>query len=152
MRIHQKTILVLLTLATAVCMTSSAYAADTKQEAAVKAYYAGFVNKDWDMVASQLAPGFTFTTPANDNDHMPIAKFKAECWPTSKFMKAASFTKIFENAGELAVLVQMTTTDGKIVRNVDIYDFDSAGKIKAAEVFFGRGVGGFGYPGNNAKK
>ena len=152
MRIHQKAIMVLLALATAACMASSAYAADSKQEAAVKAYYAGFVNKDWDMVASQLAPGFTFTTPATDNDHMPIAKFKEECWPTSKFMKAASFTKIFENAGELAVLVQMTTTDGKIVRNVDIYDFDSAGKIKAAEVFFGRGVGGFGYPGNNAKK
>lgn len=149
MRIHQKTIFVLLTLATVACMTSSAYAADSKEEAAVKAYYAGFVNKDWDTVARQLAPGFTFTTPAGDNDHMPIEKFKAECWPTAKFTKAASMTKIFENDGELAVQVQITTTDGKIVRNVDIYDFDSAGKIKAIEVFFGRGVGGFGYPGNN---
>jgi hypothetical protein len=115
----------------------------------VKAYYAGFVDKDWDAVASQLAPGFTFTTPANDNDHMPIEKFKAECWPTAKLTKAASITKIFEDAGELAVQVQITTTDDKIIRNVDIYDFDSAGKIKSIEVFFGRSVGALGYPGND---
>src|SRR5215472_8302682 len=120
MRIDRKTILVLLTLVAAVCAASSGYAQDSKKLMAVKACYAGFVNKDWNTVASQLAPGFTFTTPATDNDHMPIDKFKAECWPTSKFMKAASMTKVFETADELAVQVQMTTTDDKIVRNVDV--------------------------------
>ena len=58
MRIDRKAIMVLLTFATAICMTSSAYAQDSKKEMAVKAYYAGFVDKDWDAVASQLAPGF----------------------------------------------------------------------------------------------
>lgn len=152
MRIDRKAIMVLLTFATAICMTSSAYAQDSKKEMAVKAYYAGFVDKDWDAVASQLAPGFTFTTPATDNDHMPIAKFKEECWGTAKFMKAASMTKIFESSDELAVQVEMTTTDNKIVRNIDVYEFDSSGKIKAIEVYFGRGIGGFGYPGNKDKK
>lgn len=150
MRIDRKAVMVLFTLAAALCMTASVYAQDTKQEAAVKAYYAGFVNKDWNTVASQLAPGFTFTTPATDNDHMPLEKFKAECWPTSKFMKAARFTSIFESGGKLAVQVEMTTTDNKIVRNLDVYEFDSTGKIKAIEVYFGRGGGGgYGYPGNN---
>lgn len=150
MRIDRKAVMVLLTLAAALCMTSGVHAQDTKKEAAVKAYYAGFVNKDWNMVASQLAPGFTFTSPATDNDHMPLEKFKQECWPTSKFMKAARFTTVFESDGKLAVQVEMTTTDNKIVRNLDVYDFDSAGKIQAVEVYFGRGGGGgYGYPGNN---
>ena len=149
MRIDRKAVMVLFTLAAALCMTSSVYAQDTKQEAAVKTYYAGFVDKDWNKVASVLDPGFTFTSPATDNDHMPLEKFKAECWPTSKFMKAARFTTVFESGGKLAVQVEMTTTDDKIVRNLDVYDFDSAGKIQAIEVYFGRGGGGgYGYPGN----
>ncbi len=149
MRIDRKAVMVLFTLAAALGMTASVQAQDSKQEAAVKAYYAGFVNKDWNMVASVLDPGFTFTSPATDNDHMPLEKFKAECWPTSKFMKSARFTTVFESGGKLAVQVEMTTTDDKIVRNLDVYEFDSAGKIKAVEVYFGRGGGGgYGYPGN----
>jgi len=152
MRIDRKAVMVLLTLATALCMTSSVHAHDSKEEAAVKAYYAGFVDKDWNMVASALAPGFTFTTPATDNDHMPLEKFKQECWPTSKFLKTAHLTTVFESGGKLAVQVEMTTTDNKIVRNLDVYEFDSTGKIKAIEVYFGRGAGGgYGYPGNNSK-
>lgn len=46
-------------------------------------------------------------------------------------------------------MVEITTTDNKFVRNMDVYDFNSAGKIKAVEVFFGAGIG---YPGSNLDK
>ena len=135
----------LFALITTIGMTSNSYAQRTKKEQAVKGYYDGFVNKDWNSVMSQLADAFTFTSPANDNDHISLQKFKEECWPTSKMTKSVSFVKMFESVDELALLVQITTTNNKIVRNVDIYDFDSAGKIKAVEVFFGPGIS---YPGN----
>ena len=147
MKNKQNTIVVLLSLATMIGMTKSGYSQDTNREKAVKAYYNGFVSKDWNAVASQLADGFTFTSPANDNDHIPLEKFKSECWPTNKFMKSVSFIKMFESGDELALLVQITTTDNKLVRNVDIYNFNSAGRIKAIEVFFGPGIG---YPGNTS--
>jgi hypothetical protein len=135
----------LLTLITINCLTSVAHAQDPRKVKAVKAYYNGFVDKSWDVIAAQLADGFTFTSPANDNDHIPLEKFKAECFPTSKYTKSVSFIKWFQSGDQLALLVQITTTDNKIVRNVDVYDFDSAGKIKAIEVFFGPGIG---YPGS----
>jgi hypothetical protein len=135
----------LLALITTLCITHTSYAQDTQKETAVKAYYDGFQNKNWDAVASQLDAAFTFTSPANDNDHISLEKFHQECWGTSKYFKAVSFVKMFESGDQLALLVQITTTDNKIVRNVDIFNFNSVGKIKAVEVFFGAGIG---YPGS----
>jgi hypothetical protein len=136
----------LFALLTTIGTASNSYAQDTQKETAVKAYYNGFENKDWDAVSSQLDAGFTFTSPANDNDHISLDKFHELCWGTSKYFKAVSFVKMFENGDQLALLVQITTTDNKTVRNVDIFNFNGAGKIKAVEVFFGAGIG---YPGSN---
>ncbi len=145
MQMTTKTI-ALLALITTICMTATGYAQDTQKETAVKAYYNGFEDKNWDAVASQLDAAFTFTSPANDNDHISLEKFHQLCWGTSKYFKTVSFVKMFENGDQLALLVQITTTDNKTVRNLDVFNFNSAGKIAAVEVFFGAGIG---YPGSN---
>jgi hypothetical protein len=119
-------------------------AQSTQKEKAVKAYYSGFENKDWNEVAAQFADGFTFTSPNND-DHISIEKFKEKCWPTNQYFKKVDLIKMLEKGDDLMLLVQITTTDGKIVRNVDVYSFDQTGKIKSIEVFFGAGGK---YPGN----
>ena len=127
-----------------ICMAATnTYAQDTGKEKTVKAYYSGFENKDWNTIAAQLAGGFTFTSPTGD-DHISVAAFKEKCFPTSKFTKKVSFLKMVETGNELFLLVQINTTDNKIVRNVDIFTFDSLGKIKSHECFFGAGAG---YPG-----
>jgi hypothetical protein len=127
-----------------VCVTAGSYAQSTRKENVVKAYYSGFEKKDWNTVAAQLADGFTFTSPNND-DHIPIDQFKAKCWGTAQFFKKVEYVKMLENFNELMLLVQITTTDGKIIRNVDVYSFSAEGKIKSIEVFFGAGSK---YPGN----
>jgi hypothetical protein len=124
---------------------TSADAQDTRKEKAARTYYAGFVNKDWALTSSQLADGYTFSSPAGD-DHISVETFKERCFPTSKFFKTASFLKMSETDNELFVLVQINTIDNKIVRNVDLFTFDSLGKIRAVECFFGAGIG---YPGHN---
>ncbi|MGH2563699.1 MAG: nuclear transport factor 2 family protein, partial [Ginsengibacter sp.] len=121
-----------------ICMAAtSSFAQDTHKEKAVRAYYSGFENHDWNTVAAQLADGFTFTTPIND--HISLKEFKEECWPTNKLTKKGDIIKMTQSGSDLIVLVQIYTTDNKVARNVDIYSF-SAGKIKSIEVFFGPGI------------
>ena len=95
------------------------------------------------MVASQFADGFTFTSPNND-DHISVEKFKEKCWGTNVSFKKVNYIKMTENGKDLILLVEIITTENKVVRNVDIFNF-SSGKIKSIEVFFGSGSK---YPGN----
>jgi hypothetical protein len=134
--------LILLTCVTA----TNAYAQDTRQEKTIKTFYSGFVNKDWNTVASTLADDFNFTSPAPD-DHITLSAFHEKCFPTSKFTKEVNFLKMVESGNQVFLLVQINTTDNKIVRNMDYYTFNSAGKIQSYECFFGTGIG---YPGHNS--
>ena len=127
-----------------VCVTTRSFAQTTEKEKAVKAYYTGFEKKDWNLVSSQFADGFTFTSPNND-DHISIDKFKEKCWPTAKYVKSVDYISMVEKGDKLMLLVQITTTNGDVVRNVDAYTFSPAGKVKSIEVFFGAGTK---FPGN----
>jgi hypothetical protein len=125
-------------------MAASSSAQSTEKEKVVKAYYSGFESKDWNTVAAQFADGFTFTSPNND-DHISVDKFKEKCFGTAKFVKKINYIKMAETGNDLMLLVEIITVDGKVVRNVDVYSFNSTGKIKSIEVFFGAGSK---YPGN----
>jgi len=118
------------------------FAQGTEKEKVVRAYYTGFETHNWNLVASQLADGFTFTTPIND--HISVKEFKDECWGTNRFTKKVHFIKWAQSRNDLVLLGGINTTDNKLVRNVDIYTF-SGERIKSIEVFFGRGSK---YPGN----
>jgi hypothetical protein len=89
------------------------------------------------MVAAQVAPDFTFTSPNND-DHINIAQYKEKCWATgSKYFKHIEFPKIVVEGNTAFAMYDITTTDNKIVHNVEFYTF-SNGKIKSIETFFWR--------------
>ncbi len=124
------------------CTALKTNAQVSENERAVKAYYSGFETHNWNLVVSQLAKGFTFTTPIND--HISVKEFKDSCWGTNRFFKKVKFSKMVESGNDVILLVEINTTDNKVVRNVDIYTFN-AGKIKSVEVFFGPGES---YPGN----
>ena len=133
-----------LILALLICMAITKCFAQDAKEKAVQAYYSGFETHNWGLVAAQFADNFTFTSP-NKDDHIPLAKFKERCWPTNKFFKKVSFVKTAESGNNLFLLVEISTTDGKTVRNTDFYTFNAAGKIESIECFFGPGVS---FPGN----
>ncbi len=127
-----------------ICMVTGTYAQSTQKEKVVKAYYSGFERKDWNAVAAQFADGFTFTSPNND-DHISIKKFKEKCWGTAKFFKKVIYIKMLEKSNDVMLLVEIITTDDKVIRNVDVFSFNNKDKIKSIEVFFGAGSK---YPGN----
>ena len=123
-------------------------AAGKAQNAAkiIKTYFSGYEKKDWGITSSQLADGFTFTSPAPD-DHIPLAVYKQRCWPQSKFIKKIDFIAIVQDGDHAFALYDGTTTDNKVIRNAEYYTFTN-GKIKSIECFFGGS--GAGYP-TNAK-
>ena len=120
------------------------FAKSQSAEKLIKTYFTGYEKKDWNMVASQLAEDFTFTSP-NGDDHLTVAKYKEKCWGTSKFFKKIEFPKIVVDGNTAFAMYNITTTDDKVVHNVEYYTF-SNGKIKSIECFFGTGIG---YPGNS---
>jgi hypothetical protein len=127
-----------------ICMAATrGLAQGTEKEKVAMAYYSGYEKHNWNMVVSQFADSFTFTSPNNDN-HISVEKFKEKCWPTNKFFKKVKFIKMAESGDDLFLLVEIATTDNKVVRNVDLFNFH-AGKIKSIETFFGHGEW---FPGN----
>lgn len=110
----------------------------------IKTYFSGYEKKDWSITSSQLADGFTFTSPAPD-DHISLSEYKQKCWPQSKFIKKLEFVAIVQEGDHAFALYDLTTIDNKVIRNAEYYTF-SNGKIRSIECFFGGS--GAGYPSN----
>jgi hypothetical protein len=133
-----------LTFILLICIAATkCFAQSTWKEKVVMAYYSGFEKHDWNTVAAVLADDFTFSSAAGD-DHISLDTFKQRCWPTNQFLKKAEFINWADSGDKLFLMVQMTTTDNKVIRNVDVYTF-KAGKMESMQCFFGSGGG---YPGN----
>jgi hypothetical protein len=105
----------------------------------IKNFFAGFEKKDWNLLADQVSDGFNFTRPNND-DHSNLTQYKEKCWPTgSKYYQHIEFAKIVVDGSTAFAMYNVTSTDNKLVHNVEYYTF-SNGKIKSIETFFGIGV------------
>jgi len=134
---HTVLLLVLISIAS----LTTAQKKEKSNEAIIRAYFEGWVKKDWNQVAAQLADGFTFTSPAPD-DHISIEKFKEKCWIQAEHIRKFDFVQIMEKENEAMAIMQVITTDNKIIRNVEYFHF-SNGKIESIEVFFGGTGKGF---------
>jgi hypothetical protein len=110
----------------------------------IRTYFSGYEKKDWNTTSSQLADGFTFTSPAPD-DHITLEAYKQRCWPQSEFIKKIDLISIVQEGNHAFALYDLTTTSGKSIRNAEYYTF-SNGKIRSIECFFGGS--GAGYPTN----
>ncbi|HVW16286.1 MAG TPA: nuclear transport factor 2 family protein [Mucilaginibacter sp.] len=130
-----------------ICMAATySFAQVSQNEKTVMAFYSGFEHHNWNTVAAQFAPDFTFSSAAGD-DHIPIKVFHERCWPTNKSFKSVRFLKWADGGDKLFLMVEMTTTDHKLIRNVDVYTF-KGGKMASMDCYFGTGGG---YPGNGKK-
>lgn len=130
----------LLTL-TLLCLVLALTSKAQNAETIIKTYLGGYEKKDWNMTSSQLADGFTFTSP-NQDDHIPIVVYKERCWPQSQHFKKLEFSQIIASGDYAFAIYTITTTEGKVIRNTDYYTF-SNGKILSVECFFGGTGAGF---------
>jgi ketosteroid isomerase-like protein len=114
-------------------------------EKIIKDYYAAYEKKDWNMLASLLADGFTFTSP--NDDHIDLTTYKERCWPNSANIKRFDIDKIVVNGDDAFVTYNGWTIDGRVFRNTEYFKFKD-GKIKENACFFGPGIS---FPNNKGK-
>jgi ketosteroid isomerase-like protein len=114
-------------------------------EKVIKNYYAAYEKKDWNMLTSLLADGFTFTSP--NDDHIDLATYKERCWPNSANIKRFDIDKLIVKGDDAFVTYNGWTNDGREFRNTEYFKFKD-GKIIENACFFGPGIS---FP-NNTKK
>jgi ketosteroid isomerase-like protein len=124
------------------CTTVNGQPANQK---VINDYYASYVKKDWNMMRSLLADGFTFTSP--NDDHIDLKTFQQTCWPNAYKIKKFVVYKMMVNGDEAFVTTNGWTMDGKLFQNTDYIKFTD-GKITQIVCFFGPGIS---YPNNTAK-
>lgn len=124
---------------------SAAQSSKESNEKTVRAVYTAYEKKDWSMLSSLFAAGFTFTSPVDD--HIDIKEYKVRCWPNSANIKSFNIDKLVVDGDDAFVMYHGWTMHGKEMCNTEYFKLKD-GKIKAFTCFFGPGVS---YP-NNEKK
>lgn len=114
-------------------------------EKVVRNVYAAYEKKDWNLLKSLFAEGFTFTSPVDD--HIDIKEYKVRCWPNANNIKKFDIEKLVVDGDDVFVLYNGSNNSGKKFRNTEYFKLKD-GKIKEFTCFFGPGIS---FP-NNAKK
>jgi len=104
-------------------------------EEIIRNYYSGWENKNWSVIESLLAAGFTFTSP-NDDDHIDPRAFKTKCWPQADYIERFDLECLLEKENEAFAKYLCHTKNGKSLRNTEYFRFRE-GRIEAIEVYFG---------------
>jgi len=114
-------------------------------EKALRAYYTAYEKKDWNMLTSLLAKGFTFTSPGDN--HIDLKEYKVRCWPNACNIKKFDIDKLMVDNDQAFVTYNGYTNSGKVFRNTEYFKFKD-GKITENTCFFGPGIS---YPNNKGK-
>jgi ketosteroid isomerase-like protein len=123
----------------------SAQGSKQSNEKIVRAVYTAYEKKDWNMLKSLFADGFTFTSPMDD--HIDLKEYKVRCWPNSANIKSFHIDKLVVDGDDAFVLYRGWTMDGREMENTEYFKLKN-GKIKEFTCFFGPGIS---FP-NNKKK
>src|SRR5579862_4295850 len=125
--------------------SQAAFGQQSQGEKLIRGYYAAYKTKDWGMLESILADGFTFSSPVDE--HIALKEYKEKCWPNSANIKKFELVKLIVKGDEGFATYNGWTADGRLFRNTEYFTFKD-GKIKSNECFFGPGVH---YPNNKEK-
>src|SRR5580698_2735790 len=89
---------------TLVFLTLHGTAQSNKQsnEKIVRTVYAAYEKKDWNMLTSVLAEGFTFSSPVNVPP-IDIKEYKEKCWPNSANIKKFELDKLMVDGDNVFV-------------------------------------------------
>jgi ketosteroid isomerase-like protein len=118
---------------------------NTPNEKVVREVYAAYEKKDWNMLTSLFAKGFTFTSPVDD--HIDLKAYKVRCWPNAYNIKKFDIEKLVVDGDDVFVLYNGWNNAGKGFRNTEYFKLKD-GKIEEFTCFFGPGIS---FPNNKGK-
>jgi hypothetical protein len=81
-----------------------------------------------------LAEDFVFSAPPDVG--IDRATYFERCWPNAGMIESYEFERLFEADGEVIVTYEAMKTDGRRIRNTEIFGFEGD-KISRVEVYFG---------------
>jgi len=121
---------------TLLLLTIHCTAQSSKQsnEKIVRAVYTAYEKKDWNMLKSVLAEGFTFSSPV-DLPPIDIKEYKEKCWPNSANIKKFEIDKLMVDGDNAFVAYHCWTLNGKVLSNTEYFTLKD-GKIKKFVCFF----------------
>jgi ketosteroid isomerase-like protein len=100
----------------------------------VRDSYRAYESADRDLIERVLADDFVFYSPPDPG--IDRAAYFERCWPNAGMVKEYDFVRLSEVGDEVLVTYEATKTDGKRLRNTEIFGFDGD-QIARVEVYFG---------------
>jgi hypothetical protein len=96
--------------------------------------YHAFETEDRELVERHLADDLVFSAPPDVG--IDRATYFERCWPNAGTITSYEFDRLFEANDEVIVTYEATKTDGRRLRNTEIFGFDGD-RISRVEVYFG---------------
>lgn len=104
------------------------------QETTIRTYFSAWEQKDWELIESLLAEGFTFTSP--DDDHIDKDAYKKKCWPGAQIIDRYELLTIISAGEEAFVRYLAHWHNGASFRVTEYMKFQD-GKIMEIEGYWG---------------
>jgi ketosteroid isomerase-like protein len=96
--------------------------------------YRAYESGDRDLIERCLAADFVFYSPPDPG--IDRATYFDRCWPNAGTIVKYEFERLTEVGDEVLVTYEATKTDGRRLRNTEIFGF-AGDKIARVEVYFG---------------
>jgi ketosteroid isomerase-like protein len=106
----------------------------TDRRELVRDSYRAYESGDRDLIERVLADDFVFFSPPDPG--IDRATYFERCWPNAGMVTGYDFVRLSEVGDEVLVTYEATKTDGKRLRNTEIFGFDGD-RIARVEVYFG---------------
>jgi ketosteroid isomerase-like protein len=100
----------------------------------VRDCYRAYESGDRSALEQHLADDFVFSAPPDVG--IDRATYFDRCWPNAGMIESYEFERLFEADGEVVVTYEAAKTDGRRIRNTEIFGFEGE-KISSVEVYFG---------------
>ena len=100
----------------------------------VRDCYGAYESGDREVLERHLADDFVFSAPPDVG--IDRATYFERCWPNAGMIESYEFDRLFEANDEVIVTYEAKKTDGRRIRNTEIFGFDGD-KISRVEVYFG---------------
>jgi ketosteroid isomerase-like protein len=100
----------------------------------VRAAYGAYESGDRGVLEALLSEDFTFYSPPDPG--IDRAAYFERCWPNAATVEAFEFERLIESGDEVIVTYESRKTDGRRLRNTEIFTFDG-NLIRKVEVYFG---------------
>lgn len=100
----------------------------------VRACFGAYESGDRSAIERLLSDDFTFSAPPDVG--LDRRAYFERCWPNAANIVAFEFHRLARLGDEVVVTYEATKTDGRRLRNTEIFGFDGD-TISRVEVYFG---------------